>query len=819
MLPRAQKIVALLLMCASIAIGQDLVLEPQWCFIIEKQPSCLTAGDLNNDGMSEIIAGLYSREIIAVSSQGYKLWQTQVPEIPDFMRVHDLNGDGRPEIVAACFPHLLFLDSQGRVYHRIGFPAKSGRFSAFEIAKSSSSPPMLFLLTQDAAYLISSSGTITVKIGMHPIPYKGMARDIDNDGKLEFIALSEFEIDCYAENGDKIWRYEYPLPPHYQKKEILKQIETTLNESTIREMPKECDQAIKNYGKDLEPIDIGDLNGDGQPEIVAGFFGRNENGKNIHTVVCLSAVNGNSLWIQSAPNPILSIKIADSLVYVSGGYRREEKMSGYLMRLSATGAIQSTRSYRWPAYFLRRVGDLIALCEYESAFRCHVYASDDGIILRDIYVFLTPYAFETCDLNGDGYTDVVSAVTSLNLLCQFRIDAFLNNVPLLRKKADDAWMKYKALSLQGESRVAQHVREKAERYDKMIGKTSEALAVAKKIAHEVSSYHRKMLLEKLFWSGVVLLPLIVVGYIYKRQLAHFFRGKYFAYPEEKKPPVELLKRINSFIHESRKKILMLNSALNQFDDGKPVSEVAGFFNSNLQALKTTFVDFQEPLAEYEALKGRAPKDLPKMLDNVSALTKTTMSEAESQILRSKIGLLAKSIDTDMREEIMAYRHSLADVVKESADIIQKEKLRDLEGYSIRIQTHVQEVTYPREIYYNDFEQWKIVIANLLRNAVEATVKAVEDDHIPLQRRLIQIKLAELHGNGIKWVVEIEDHGCGMDDEVRANMFRSGFTYGKKGGSGQGLTSELEQFVLEKGNYVVQSAKGVGTKISLEVGKP
>lgn len=818
MLPRVQKIVALLLMCASIAIGQDLVLEPQWCFIIEKQPFCLTAGDLNNDGMSEIIAGLYSREIVAVSSQGRKLWQTKVPEVPDFIRVHDLNGDGQPEIVVACFPHLLFLDSQGRVYHRIKFPAKSGRFSAFEIAKSSSTPPMLFLLTQDAAYLISSSGKITAKIGMHPIPYKGMARDLDNDGKLEFIALSEFELACYAENGDKIWRYEYPLPPHYQKEKILKQIEATLNESTIREMPKECDQAIKNYRKDLEPIDISDLNGDGQPEIVASFLGKNENDKNIYTVVCLSAVDGNVLWTQSAPNPILSIKIADSLVYVCGGYRREEKMSGYLMRLSARGAIQNTRSYRWPAYFLRRIGDFIALCEYESVFRCHVDASDDGIILRDIYVFLTPYTFETCDLNGDGYTDVVSAVTSLNLLCQFRIDAFLNNVPLLRKKADDAWMKYKDLSLQGESRAAQHAREKAERYDKMIGKTSEAFAVAKKIDHEVSSYHRRMLLVKLFWSGVVLLPLIVVGYIYKRQLAHFFRGKYFAYSEERKPPVELLRSINSFIHESRKKILMLNSVLNQIDDGKPLAEVAGFFNSNLQALKTTFVDFQEPLAEYEALKGRAPKELKKMLDGVSALTES-MSEAEGKILRSKIGLLAKRIDTDMREEIMAYRHSLADAVRESADIIQKEKLHDLERYSIRIQTHIQEVNYPREIYYNDFEQWKIVITNLLRNAVEATVKAVEDGDIPPERRLILLKLAELHGNGIKWAIEIEDHGCGMDDEVRANMFRSGFTYGKKGGSGQGLTSELELFVLENGNYVVQSAKGVGTKISLEVGKP
>ena len=95
-----------------------------------------------------------------------------------------------------------------------------------------------------------------------------------------------------------------------------------------------------------------------------------------------------------------------------------------------------------------------------------------------------------------------------------------------------------------------------------------------------------------------------------------------------------------------------------------------------------------------------------------------------------------------------------------------------------------------------------VFNNLLRNAIQA---------IPMERAgKIEIRLKNVEN----WlVVQVEDNGCGISDEIKEKMFLPNFTT-KSSGMGLGLAIVKNIINMSNGDISYTSVEGEGTLISL-----
>jgi signal transduction histidine kinase len=96
-----------------------------------------------------------------------------------------------------------------------------------------------------------------------------------------------------------------------------------------------------------------------------------------------------------------------------------------------------------------------------------------------------------------------------------------------------------------------------------------------------------------------------------------------------------------------------------------------------------------------------------------------------------------------------------------------------------------------------------VLMNLLRNAAQATGKR---GRITLRTRK----------EGPRAVIEVEDDGCGMTEEVRAMLFTPFFTTKGHGGMGLGLRLSRTAVELHGGTLSCESAPGEGSCFRIEL---
>jgi signal transduction histidine kinase len=100
----------------------------------------------------------------------------------------------------------------------------------------------------------------------------------------------------------------------------------------------------------------------------------------------------------------------------------------------------------------------------------------------------------------------------------------------------------------------------------------------------------------------------------------------------------------------------------------------------------------------------------------------------------------------------------------------------------------------------DRDELRRAMINVIRNGVQA----MSDEG------LIEIRAAA-SGAGI--AVEIQDHGPGMTEEIRARAFDAGFTT-KQGGSGIGLGLVKSTMDELGGTVALASSPGKGTTVTL-----
>lgn len=115
---------------------------------------------------------------------------------------------------------------------------------------------------------------------------------------------------------------------------------------------------------------------------------------------------------------------------------------------------------------------------------------------------------------------------------------------------------------------------------------------------------------------------------------------------------------------------------------------------------------------------------------------------------------------------------------------------------------------PCEIYCapNELEQ---VFMHLIKNAIEAIIESS-----PIEPTLI-IRTKKI---GDELLIEVEDNGAGMDEEVRKRVFEPFFTT-KEVGSGLGLGLAISYFIItmdHRGSFNLDSSRGKGSRFTIKL---
>ncbi|MEA3317455.1 MAG: HAMP domain-containing sensor histidine kinase, partial [Bacteroidota bacterium] len=136
---------------------------------------------------------------------------------------------------------------------------------------------------------------------------------------------------------------------------------------------------------------------------------------------------------------------------------------------------------------------------------------------------------------------------------------------------------------------------------------------------------------------------------------------------------------------------------------------------------------------------------------------------------------------------------LISVINNSVNLFQNNK---------EVNIHIENEMLENIFLYADREQLKIVISNILKNAIQA---------IPENRKAI-VKI-RMHKSNDRAIIEIEDNGDGISDNIKAKLFTPNFTT-KSSGMGLGLAIVKNIVENAEGKIWFRTKLNVGTSFYL-----
>ena len=245
-----------------------------------------------------------------------------------------------------------------------------------------------------------------------------------------------------------------------------------------------------------------------------------------------------------------------------------------------------------------------------------------------------------------------------------------------------------------------------------------------------------------------------------------------------------------------------------------------------------------------------------MLRRIEKTSKQKREKSDVARLRKELARFQNLIDEVVEGATEKFSFTLNQVIKESVKIVRIEKSQ---LKNIKIEEQLDEVANTIRFSYDKFKEWQRVLTNLIRNAIEAVearqgaegvaadfslrgeernywvkISTKEPEEDSGQARMPDLRgidtptsvgraLPPLAGSASgmtspakEVAICIEDSGIGMDEATMASFFRKGFTAGKDGGLGLGVTEESVQLIDQHGNWEIKSQKGVGTKITINI---
>ena len=192
------------------------------------------------------------------------------------------------------------------------------------------------------------------------------------------------------------------------------------------------------------------------------------------------------------------------------------------------------------------------------------------------------------------------------------------------------------------------------------------------------------------------------------------------------------------------------------------------------------------------------RGIEKMIDNISE-----SGQRAARIVENMLNFSRKS-------ESLYIPHDLRDLVDKTIELAANDY--DLKKkYDFRNIKIVKEYDPQLPNVYCDSSKIQQVVFNILKNGVHAMA---DNKDRGIRPRLV----LRLRKNGNMAVMEIEDNGPGMDDEVRKRVFEPFFTT-KEVGRGTGLGLSISYFIVTKnhnGKMAVESTVGKCTRFIISL---
>jgi len=326
----------------------------------------------------------------------------------------------------------------------------------------------------------------------------------------------------------------------------------------------------------------------------------------------------------------------------------------------------------------------------------------------------------------------------------------------------------------------------------------------------------------MIWLIIILLIASTYLWIYRFHIYSFLI--YLSVRFEHRPKdFQLLSTLrDNLVHERKKKIAGLEMILSSWERGDEIQPKYEYFKELLEQLKELVREEKRNLMVVTRDIFLCAK-LWRKLGKIEKISKKKRERVEKQELRTELTQIQNLINQVVEGVTEQFSFTMNQVVAESVKIVRVEKSQ---VKNIEIQEQLDDVGNSIRFSYDRFKDWQRILTNLIRNAVDAV-------EIKQSREGVVSRFIEKGGEQSQWVrisaklsisdpnsvsICIEDSGIGMDEATRLSFFKKGFTYGKEGGLGLGVSEESVQLINNYGNWQVESKKGVGTKITINIDK-
>jgi len=339
--------------------------------------------------------------------------------------------------------------------------------------------------------------------------------------------------------------------------------------------------------------------------------------------------------------------------------------------------------------------------------------------------------------------------------------------------------------------------------------------------------------------AALILIVAVFSWTYRFHLLSFYT--YLSTQSEyRRKDFQLLSSLReNLVHERKKKIAGLEMILSSWEKGEEIQPRYEYFCDLLEQLKGLVREERANLMAITKdiwLRGK----LWTMLLKMERVSRDKREKSDVTELRRILARFNDLTDQVVENATQRFSFSLNDAVRESVKTVRVEKSQ---ASGINIEESLDAAGENVRFSYDNFKQWQRLLTNLIRNAFEAVevrqqgAEGVGADFPPKAGPALRDSLRG--GDEIGWVriitrpseaaagqagmpdppgisVIIEDSGIGMDQRTKDSFFRKGFTSGKEGGLGLGVTEESVQLTQQYGGWGIESEKGVGTRIEIDI---
>jgi signal transduction histidine kinase len=256
----------------------------------------------------------------------------------------------------------------------------------------------------------------------------------------------------------------------------------------------------------------------------------------------------------------------------------------------------------------------------------------------------------------------------------------------------------------------------------------------------------------------------------------------------------------------------------------PISSLTEALKKSKQLITHGYIDELEYLANqiiayYEAkdkiaiakIAGQAAHDIRSPLAALETATKNLSNLPEKQRIlirdatRHIKDIANNLLQQNSAKEAVNFAKIKNVMLMPIVEYVLSEKRTELQGQNIEIITDWDDSVYSIFVKVVPL-QLKIILSNLLNNAVEAL--------ITVEMKKIHVSV-EIEGNIAKLLVT--DNGEGVPENKIKDIFKEGVTF-KKGGSGLGLSHARSNIQSWNGNINISSKLRIGTRVIVKLPK-